>query len=163
VRGLSQSRLDGTGYSPMEILWDARDVFVASGRVVPEFEGHLASRSLEMRPSLRMRQGLASIERLLSIFRQVGKHSVLFCLQRIFDEISHFERQRDAFSLGPTAKPFIDRLFKDNVDARIGCGHGVLYQVIRAKTCTTCDGSRQGKSAGCISRHLLFFFFHHRF
>ena len=126
MRGLSQSRLDGTGYSPMEILWNARDVFVGNGGMVPKLERHLTSRSFEMCPSLRMRQGLAPIERLLSIFRQVGKRSVLFYFQRIFDEISHFERQRDAISLGPAAKPFIYRFFQDDVDARMGCGHGVL-------------------------------------
>jgi hypothetical protein len=110
----------------MEILWNARDVFIGNGRMIPEFNGQLASRSLEMHPSLRVRQGLASIERLLSIFRQVGKRSVFFCLQRIFDKISHFERQRDAVSLGPATEPFVDRLLQDDVDARIGCRHGVL-------------------------------------
>ena len=126
VRSVSQPRLDCTGYSPMEILWNARDVFVGNGGVVPKLEGHLASRSLEMCPGLRMRHGLAPVERLLPIFRQVGKRSVLFRFQRIFDEISHFERQRDAISFSPAAEPFIDRLFQDNIDARIGCRHGVL-------------------------------------
>ena len=111
----------------MEILWNARDVFVGNGGMVPKLEGHLVSRSLEMCPSLRMRHGLAPVERSLSIFRQVGKRSVLFCLQRIFDEISHFERQRDAISLSPAAEPFVDRLFQDDIDARIGCGHGDSY------------------------------------
>lgn len=125
MRGLSQSRLDGTGYSPMEILWNARDVFIGNGRMIPEFEWQLTSRSFEMCPSLRMRLGVAPVERFLSIFGQVCKRSVLFCLQRIFDEISHFERQRDAVSLSPATEPFIDRFFQDDVDARIGCGHGV--------------------------------------
>jgi len=78
----------------MEILWNARDVFVSNGGVVPKLEGHLASRSLEMCPGLRMRHGLAPVERLLSIFRQVGKRSVLFRLQRIFDEIPSRLAQR---------------------------------------------------------------------
>ena len=41
MRGLSQSRLDCTGYSPMEILWNARDVFIGNGGMVPKLEGHL--------------------------------------------------------------------------------------------------------------------------
>lgn len=93
MRGLSQPRLYCTGYSPMEILRNTRDVFVGNGGMVPKLERHLTSRSLEMCPSLRMCHGLAPVERLLSIFRQVGKRSVLFCLQCIFDEISHFEGQ----------------------------------------------------------------------
>jgi len=90
---MSQSRLDGTGYSPMEILWNTRDVFIGNGGMIPKFEEQLTSRSFEMCPSLRMRLGVAPVERFLSIFGQVGKRSVLFCFQRIFDEISHFERQ----------------------------------------------------------------------
>jgi hypothetical protein len=125
VRSVSQPRLDCTGYSPMEISWNTRDVFVSNSGMVSKLEGHLASRSLEVFPRLRMRHGLAPVERLLSIFRQVGKRSVLFCLQRIFDEISHFERQRDTISLSPAAEPFVDRLFQDDIDARIACGHGV--------------------------------------
>lgn len=146
---MSQSRLDCTGYSPMEILWNERDVFVGNGGMIPKLEGHLASRSLEMCPRLRMRHGLAPVERLLSIFCQVSKRSVLFCLQRIFDEISHFERQGDAISLSPAAEAFIDRLFQDDVDARIGCGHGVLISGFTCeKKCNTCDGPRQGRSVG---------------
>lgn len=72
VWGLSQSRLDCTGYSPMEILSNARDVFVGDGGVVPKIEGHLASRSFEMRPGLRMCQCLVPVEGLLSIFRQAA-------------------------------------------------------------------------------------------
>jgi hypothetical protein len=88
-----------------------------------------------------MRQGLAPVERLLSIFRQVGKRSVLFCLQRIFDEISHFERQRDTVSPSPAAEPFVDRGFKDNVYTRIFHGHGVLTSsFMREMKCNTCDG-----------------------
>jgi hypothetical protein len=111
MRGLSQSQLNCSGYSPMKILWNARDISGCNGRMVSKLEGHLASRSLEMCPRLRMRQGFAPIERLLSIFRQVGKRSVLFCLQRIFDEISNLERQRDTIPLGPAPEPFINRFF----------------------------------------------------
>jgi hypothetical protein len=93
-----------------------------------------------------MRQSLAPVERLLSIFRQVGKRSFLFCLQRIFDEISHFERQRDTVSPSPAAEPFIDRHFQDDIDARIGCGHVVLTSGFACeKKCNTCDGPRQGR------------------
>ena len=101
-----------------------------------------------------MRHGLAPVERLLSIFRQVGKRSVLFRLQRIFDEISHFERQRDAISLSPAAEPFVDRLFQDDVDARIGCRQGVLFSGFTCeKKCNTCDGPRQGRSGGKLARY----------
>jgi hypothetical protein len=41
VRSVSQPQLDGAGYSPMEILWNARDVFVNNGGVIPKLEGHL--------------------------------------------------------------------------------------------------------------------------
>ena len=126
MRGLSQPRLDGTGYSPMEILWNARNVFVGDGGVVTKLEGHLASRLPEMRPGLRMHQCLVPVEGLLSIFRQAGKRSVLFCLQRFFDEIPYFERQRNPIPFGPAAESFVDRLFQDDVDARIGCGHGIF-------------------------------------
>lgn len=91
MRGLSQSRLDRTGYSPMKILWNARNIFASNAGMVPKLEGHLASRSLEMCPSLRMRHGFVAVERPLSIFRQFGKRAVLFCFQCIFDEISYFE------------------------------------------------------------------------
>ena len=92
-----------------------------------------------------MRHSLAPVERLLPIFRQVGKRSVLFCLQRIFDEISHFERQRDAISLSPAAEPFIDRLFQDDIDAKISCGQGVLTSsFVCEMKCIPCDGPRQG-------------------
>ena len=93
MRGLSQPRLDSTGYSLTEIFRNAGDVFVDNGGMVPKLERHLASRSFEVCPRLRMCLGLAAVERLLSIFRQVSKRSVLFCLQRIFDKISHFEGQ----------------------------------------------------------------------
>lgn len=73
-----------------------------------------------------MRHGLAPVKRPLSIFCEVSKRSVLFSLQGIFDEISHFERQRDAVSLRPAAESFIDRFFQDDVNVKIGCGHGVL-------------------------------------
>jgi len=41
VRSMSQPRLDRTGYSPMEISWNARDVFIGNGGMVPKLEGHL--------------------------------------------------------------------------------------------------------------------------
>lgn len=72
-----------------------------------------------------MRHGLVPIEGLLSIARKTGKRSVFFCFQRFFHKIPYLERKRDPLPFGPAAEPFVQRLFQDDVDARIGCGHGV--------------------------------------
>ena len=55
MRGSSQSRLDGIGYSPMDILWNARDVFIGNGRMIPELERHLTPVFMSVSASIAIR------------------------------------------------------------------------------------------------------------
>lgn len=123
LRGVREPRVDGRGNSSMKIMWDKGNVFVSNSRMVPKLEWHLPFPPLEMRPDLEVGLGSVSVERLLPRFRQLRERAIFLGFQRLLDEVSHLERERDSLSLSPATEALIDGFFENNIDTRIGCRH----------------------------------------